>query len=133
MPKATLSGNIQAGPTEGTDSASLPSGTLTDALAFSSGEELSYAVSTGLMVRLLASGVLVTLYGVGVADAVTKAKLVYFRTNAAVDVRFTFQDASVATITTQGILLYEANPSNPITAISVKGTATVQYAAFGDM
>jgi len=132
VPKVTLSGNIQAGPVEGSDTARIPSGTISDPLAFSSGEELTYGVSTGLMVRILTGASLATLYGVGATDSVTKAKLLYVKTNAVVTLRLTFQDASTASVPVAGVLLYEANPSNPVTSIAVTGTATIQYAAFGD-
>jgi hypothetical protein len=133
MPTLELTGNLLAGPAAGvSETGTVPTAEITDLLAFSTGTTLSYGVSTGMMVRNVATASPLTLYGVGAADAVTKARVLYIRTQAPMVFVLTFDDNSTATVPVTGLFLYEASAGKYVKGITVTGTGIVQYAAFGD-
>lgn len=51
----------------------------------------------------------------------------------AYSVRLTFEDSTTATLPAKGLLLFEADPSNPITEIAVKGTVTLGWLVTGQV
>jgi len=122
-----LTGALILGP--GGVQTTFPGGETTVALALGQDE---YVVSTGVMLAKVASpAAYVPLPGVGTDGPVTKGRLLYLRTNAAVLVRLT-TSAGVAVLPIHGLHLLEFPEDQELTLLEAQGASvTVEYLIAG--
>ena len=94
----------------------------------------AYSVSTGVQVANVNSpSAYAPLGGIGSGGPVTHCNTLYLRTTTAVNVQITFATSATATIPgLLGALLLESGVGDEITGVAIEGSATVEYAAFGN-
>lgn len=93
-----------------------------------------YLVSTGRQqVQLNAPSAPQAMPGLGTGSTVQAAHTLYLRASAPVSVVVTYSGVSSPTPQkVYGLMIIEADPSNPITGLAIQGSGALEWAAFGN-
>ena|ERR1700729_236133 len=129
----TMQGSaLTAGPNLCSDGSVFPSGATSIQLDLNPAQK-GYQVGTGRQLLNVNTQSPQALSGIGAGQTVTQATTLYMRSVSPFTVQVTYTGVSgTQPIPLNGLLVLEANPSNPITAVTVVGSGQLEYGAWGN-